>query len=81
MVVSTAGVWLAPMLVAPPLFTRDVFSHLAQGTLPLRGQDPHQVGPDVLGNVLSKNIHYFWQGTSAALGPLFILLPHGMAWT
>ncbi|WP_267461569.1 polyprenol phosphomannose-dependent alpha 1,6 mannosyltransferase MptB [Pseudonocardia oceani] len=59
MVVSTAGVWLAPMLVAPPLFTRDVFSHLAQGTLPLRGQDPYQVGPEVLGNVLSENIHYF----------------------
>ncbi|MBW0097094.1 polyprenol phosphomannose-dependent alpha 1,6 mannosyltransferase MptB [Pseudonocardia sp. KRD-184] len=79
-VVSTAAVWLAPMLVAPPLFTRDVFSYLAQGTLPLRGHDPYQVGPDVLGDVLSENVHYFWQDTPAPYGPLFILLAKGMAW-
>lgn len=79
-VVSTAAVWLAPMLVAPPLFTRDVYSYLAQGALPLNGYDPYAVGPEVLSGVLSENVHYFWQDTPAPYGPLFILLAKGMAW-
>src|SRR6476661_97208 len=33
-VLSTAAVWLLPMLVSPPLFTRDAYSYLAQGALP-----------------------------------------------
>ena len=36
-VLSTAGAWFVPMLLGPPLFTRDMFSYLAQGALPLAG--------------------------------------------
>jgi alpha-1,6-mannosyltransferase len=79
-VLSTAAVWLAPMLVAPPLFTRDVFSYLAQGALPLAGFDPYAVGPEAMPGVLADNVHYFWQDTPAPYGPLFILLAKAMAW-
>ncbi|GEL17184.1 polyprenol phosphomannose-dependent alpha 1,6 mannosyltransferase MptB [Pseudonocardia asaccharolytica] len=78
-VLSTAVVWLTPMLAAPPLFTRDVFSYLAQGALPLAGFDPYDVGPEVMPSILSDNVHYFWQDTPAPYGPLFILLAKGMA--
>jgi alpha-1,6-mannosyltransferase len=73
-VLSTAAVWLVPMLLGPPLFTRDVFSYLAQGALPLAGLDPYAVGPEALPGVFTQNVHYFWQDTPAPYGPLFILL-------
>jgi alpha-1,6-mannosyltransferase len=78
-VLSTAGAWLAPMLVTPPLFTRDVFSYLAQGALPLAGFDPYAVGPEAMPGVFTHNVHYFWQDTPAPYGPLFILLAKTVA--
>jgi alpha-1,6-mannosyltransferase len=78
-VLSTAGAWLAPMLVTPPLFTRDVFSYLAQGALPLAGFDPYGVGPEAMPGVFTQNVHYFWQDTPAPYGPLFILLAKTVA--
>ncbi|MGZ8749992.1 MAG: polyprenol phosphomannose-dependent alpha 1,6 mannosyltransferase MptB [Pseudonocardia sp.] len=79
-VLTTAGVWLIPMLVTPPLFTRDVFSYLAQGALPLAGFDPYAVGPEAMPSVFTSNVHYFWQDTPAPYGPLFILLAKTVAW-
>ncbi|MGH3567326.1 MAG: polyprenol phosphomannose-dependent alpha 1,6 mannosyltransferase MptB [Pseudonocardia sp.] len=72
-VLATACVWFAPMLISPPLFTRDIFSYLAQGSLPLAGLDPYAVGPEAIPGILTDNVHYFWQDTPAPYGPLFIL--------
>jgi alpha-1,6-mannosyltransferase len=79
-VLVNAALWLMPMLVCPPLFTRDVFSYLAQGTMPLLGFDPYGGGPNELpaGPVLD-NVHWFWQDTPAPYGPLFILIAKGIA--
>lgn len=71
--------WIAPMVIAPPTFTRDVFSYLGQGELALRGFDPYAVGPSVLGDAIAQNVHPFWQSTPAPYGPLFILLAKGVA--
>ncbi len=79
-VLTTAAVWTAPMLVAPPLFTRDVFSYLAQGALPLAGFDPYAVGPEAMPGIFTDNVHYFWQDTPAPYGPLFILIAKAVAW-
>jgi alpha-1,6-mannosyltransferase len=73
-VLTTAVVWTVPMLFSVPLFTRDVYSYLAQGRLPLVGFDPYAVGPDAMSSVFTDNVHYFWQGTPAPYGPLFILI-------
>jgi alpha-1,6-mannosyltransferase len=73
-VLTTALVWIAPTLLSPPLFTRDVFSYLAQGTLPLNGFDPYAVGPEAMSGIFTDNVHYFWQDTPAPYGPLFILI-------
>ncbi len=79
-VLSTAAAWLAPVLLCPPLFTRDIFSYLAQGALPLNGFDPYAVGPEALPGIFTDNVHYFWQDTPAPYGPLFILYAKGVAW-
>ena len=78
-VLATAAVWLLPMLVTPPLFTRDPYSYLAQGALPLFGFDPYAVGPEALSGALADNVHYFWTGTPAPYGPVFIMLAKGIA--
>jgi alpha-1,6-mannosyltransferase len=78
-VLTTALVWIVPLLFAPPLFTRDIFSYLAQGALPLNGFDPYAVGPEAMPGILSDNVHFFWQDTPAPYGPLFILLAKGIA--
>ncbi len=73
-VVVAALTWMAPLLVAPPLFTRDVFSYLGQGAQLLHGLDPYDYGPaalDVLPNVV-ENVHPLWQTTPAPYGPLFL---------
>ncbi len=79
-VLATAATWLVPMLFSVPLFTRDPFSYLAQGALPLAGFDPYSVGPEVLPGIFTDNVHYFWQDTPAPYGPLFILYAKGVAW-
>jgi alpha-1,6-mannosyltransferase len=79
-VLTTAAVWIAPLLMSPPLFTRDVFSYLAQGALPLNGFDPYAVGPEAMPGIFTDNVHYFWQDTPAPYGPLFILIAKAIAW-
>ena len=41
--------WAAPILLAPPLFSRDVYSYAAQGQMVARGLNPYLHGPSVLG--------------------------------
>src|SRR6185437_14607744 len=74
--VTVAGVaWAAPLVLSPPLFTRDVYSYLAQGALALRGLDPYLVGPSKLPpGAVADNVHYVWQTTPAPYGPLFIYI-------
>ncbi|WP_277669517.1 polyprenol phosphomannose-dependent alpha 1,6 mannosyltransferase MptB [Saccharomonospora viridis] len=75
-ILVAAFAWMAPLLVAPPLFTRDVFSYLGQGAQLLHGLNPYDYGPaalDVLPDVV-QNVHPLWQTTPAPYGPLFLLV-------
>src|SRR5262249_24301776 len=37
--------WVAPLVLAPPMFSRDIYSYLAQGALVGHGLDAYVVGP------------------------------------
>ncbi|MGH3710215.1 MAG: polyprenol phosphomannose-dependent alpha 1,6 mannosyltransferase MptB, partial [Pseudonocardiaceae bacterium] len=41
----TMMMWAVPLLVAPPMFSRDVYSYLAQSAMVNRGLDPYVLGP------------------------------------
>jgi hypothetical protein len=69
--------WAAPLALAPPLFSTDVYSYVAQGVMAARGLDVYHSGPAVLGDPLVANIPDIWRNTPAPYGPAFI----GMAAT
>lgn len=77
-VLAAVAAWTAPLLLAPPLFSRDVYSYLGQGNLALHGLDPYEVGPSALPGPLADNVGWLWQNTPAPYGPLFVLLAKGV---
>ncbi|MGH3758805.1 polyprenol phosphomannose-dependent alpha 1,6 mannosyltransferase MptB [Actinophytocola sp.] len=80
-VVWAAVCWIAPMLLAPAMFTRDVYSYLAQGATALAGFDVYRADPTVLSSPeLIENVHPFWLDQPAPYGPFFILLAKGTVW-
>jgi alpha-1,6-mannosyltransferase len=70
--------WMLPLALAPPLFSRDVYSYLAQGTLVHLGHNPYIQAPAALaalhhGHTLAA-VSPFWRHTTAPYGPLFLEL-------
>lgn len=64
--------WCAPLLVAPPLFSADVFSYLAQGDVAARGFDPNVVSPALgAGTEALERVGVYWKETPSPYGPLF----------
>jgi alpha-1,6-mannosyltransferase len=75
--------WALPLLVAPPMFSRDVYSYLAQSATVNRGLDPYVLGPaDALGvdHPLVRGIPTIWRNTPAPYGPLFLSLGRPIDW-
>jgi alpha-1,6-mannosyltransferase len=71
--VTTLASWCAPLAVAPPLFSRDVYSYLAQGVMVNSGFDVYRWGPAALGGPLAVEVPGAWQHTPAPYGPVFLL--------
>lgn len=76
-VALAAAAWTTPLIIAPPLYSRDIYSYLAQGAVALRGYDPYTHGASVLDLPLRGNVAGLWQETPSPYGPLFLLLGKG----
>ncbi|WP_328673438.1 polyprenol phosphomannose-dependent alpha 1,6 mannosyltransferase MptB [Streptomyces sp. NBC_00322] len=68
----TLGLWAAPLLLTPPLFSRDVYSYLAQGAMVDAQIDVYTHGPSRLGGPLPAEVAPLWQHTPTPYGPLFL---------
>ncbi|MEU1911267.1 polyprenol phosphomannose-dependent alpha 1,6 mannosyltransferase MptB [Streptomyces massasporeus] len=64
--------WAAPLLLAPPLFSRDVYSYLAQGAMVEAHLDVYAHGPARLGGPLAEEVAPLWRHTGAPYGPVFL---------
>jgi hypothetical protein len=68
--------WCLPFLLGPPLFSRDVYSYIAQGTLVHLGHSPYHDLPTALGHLGKRHVldgvDPFWRKTTAPYGPLFL---------
>ncbi|MEU6091844.1 polyprenol phosphomannose-dependent alpha 1,6 mannosyltransferase MptB [Streptomyces sp. NPDC047085] len=73
------AVWAGPLLLAPPLFSRDVYSYLAQGAMVDAHMDVYAEGPDTLGGPLADEVAPVWQHTAAPYGPAFLGLASALS--
>ncbi|MEV1316619.1 polyprenol phosphomannose-dependent alpha 1,6 mannosyltransferase MptB [Micromonospora arborensis] len=71
---ATAGLWTLPLLVAPPLGSRDVYSYACQGWTYAHGVDPYAVPVAAAGCPWSDAVAPIWRDTPAPYGPVFVLL-------
>ncbi|HEY3004432.1 MAG TPA: polyprenol phosphomannose-dependent alpha 1,6 mannosyltransferase MptB, partial [Kribbellaceae bacterium] len=65
-----AALWSAPLLLAPPLFSRDAWSYAAQGAMVAQGYDPYATGPGVLSGPIVEAVDPMWMWTPAPYGPI-----------
>ncbi|MFE7571757.1 polyprenol phosphomannose-dependent alpha 1,6 mannosyltransferase MptB [Streptomyces sp. NPDC057539] len=70
----TLAIWAAPLLIGPPLFSRDVYSYLAQGAMVDARIDVYTHGPAQLGGPLATEVAPVWQHTPAPYGPVFLAI-------
>lgn len=74
-VLRVIAAWGVPYVVAPPLFSRDVYSYAGQGLLVKFHIDPYVYGTGVLGitrfNLLAGPL---WANTPSPYGPTFLSL-------
>ena len=76
--IRTGLLWAAPFVLSGPIFSRDVYSYLAQGAMTVAGLDPYRFGPAALGGELAVNVPPIWQDTPAPYGPVFLRLAGGV---
>ena len=76
---TTLLMWAAPLLLAPPVFSRDVYSYLAQGAMVGAGLDVYRDGPAALGGPFAAEVPAIWQHTATPYGPAFLLLATAVA--
>ncbi len=74
-VVRVLVMWAVPFALAPPLFSRDVYSYAGQGAMVSFHINPYLYGPAVLGatrfNLLADPL---WAHTPSPYGPTFLSL-------
>ena len=78
----TLLLWLLPLLIAPPMYSKDVYSYLAQSQIARIGLDPYQVGPAPglgLDHVFTLSVPSLWRETPAPYGPLFLWIGEGIS--
>jgi alpha-1,6-mannosyltransferase len=74
-VLGVFGVWVVPLLIAPPLFSEDAYSYVAQGTMVADGINPYHNGPAALAPVDVQVVNLvdpIWRSTPVPYGPLFL---------
>ncbi|WP_433301243.1 polyprenol phosphomannose-dependent alpha 1,6 mannosyltransferase MptB [Actinoplanes sp. CA-030573] len=75
----TLALWVAPLLLAPPMFSRDVYSYLAQGLMIDQGLDVYRHGPALLGGMVADQVPAIWQNTPSPYGPVFLIVARTVA--
>ena len=75
---ATLAIWCVPLLVVPPLFSRDVYSYFVQGRLFLYGADPYTTGVIAIPGWFQDGVDPQWAQTPTPYGPLWIALSRGV---
>jgi alpha-1,6-mannosyltransferase len=71
-VLLAATSWAVPLLVAAPLFSRDVYAYAGQAHLVDVGLSPYKHGPADASGPLSAEVDDVWRHSHAPYGPVFL---------
>lgn len=78
----TLMLWIVPLLIAPPMYSKDVYSYLAQSQIARMGLNPYKVGPAPglgLDHVFTLSVPSLWRETPCPYGPLFLWIGRGIS--
>ncbi|MFS0180748.1 alpha-(1-_6)-mannopyranosyltransferase A [Corynebacterium striatum] len=70
--------WIAPLLFAAPLASRDVYSYLMQGAMVRDGFDPYTEGAAVNPGPFLLEVSHDWRNTTTPYGPLHLWTAEGV---
>ena len=79
----TLIMWTTPLVFTIPMFSKDVYSYLAQSEIAARGLDPYTIGPaEALGNAdpLTMGVPTMWRDTPSPYGPFFLTIGQVITW-
>jgi len=68
----TLAAWCLPLLAAPPLFSRDVYSYYMQGRLQLAGHNPYLSGVSLVPGWFRSGVDPLWADAPTPYGPVFL---------
>jgi alpha-1,6-mannosyltransferase len=66
------ALWSVPLLLGPPLFSRDVYAYGAQAWLAAEGLDPYAGGPAAGSGPWLEQVDEVWRDTPSPYGPAFL---------
>ncbi len=74
--VLTAAFWSLPLLLAPPLFSRDIYAYAGQGNLVANDIDPYVYGPGDFSPTdrWASRVDGVWRFTPSPYGPVWLWL-------
>ncbi|NLS08591.1 polyprenol phosphomannose-dependent alpha 1,6 mannosyltransferase MptB [Nesterenkonia sp. MY13] len=70
--------WGTPLFLCFPIFSRDIFSYLAQGGLLYIGHNPYEAGVSELPGWFAAGADDLWAESPSPYGPLFLLIAQGV---
>lgn len=77
-VVLAVACWGAPLLLAVPIYSRDVYAYTGQGRLVAEGMNPYTTGISALNNWFMLGTDPSWAENRTPYGPLFLWLARGV---
>ncbi|MHB8795387.1 MAG: polyprenol phosphomannose-dependent alpha 1,6 mannosyltransferase MptB [Candidatus Nanopelagicales bacterium] len=78
-IAKVLALWCTPLLLAPPLFSRDVYSYYVQGLVFAQGRDPTTTGVSVVPGWFDDGADPMWVESPTPYGPLFLAIERGVA--
>ncbi|MBN9643087.1 alpha-(1-_6)-mannopyranosyltransferase A [Corynebacterium mendelii] len=76
--IRTIALWIAPLILAAPMLSRDVYSYLIQGKLMAEGLDPYTVGAAAAPGPILLEVSPDWRNTTTPYGPVHLWLAEGV---
>jgi hypothetical protein len=78
-VLGVLALWCAPLLLAPPLFSRDAYSYYVQGRVFGAGFDPTTIGISVIPGWFDDGADPMWVESPTPYGPLFLMIERAVS--